>query len=288
MTTASDVTLQELRENGHSVRQIGNMLGMPKSTVHDRLARLRDSVHNPDFTVVERFEGDCVVVGDVHVPTTDFDFAKMVSVVGKEELSHKVPKTLIICGDLINADAYSKYSESAVPNSFDMELDLTQELLMGWGETFDRIIYTMGNHERRLFVAMRGMFQARHYQDLLGGHAEVFREGSIEILSGGKLWRATHPMNYRRNTGMLGDILAQKYQCNVIVHHEHHVGIRRDSYNRYTVINNGGLHDHKAMLYVHEADNTSPVMQNSFVVIRNGLGKLFTPYDTITDWSSYA
>ncbi len=109
----------------------------------------------------------------------------------------------------------------------------------------------------------------------------------VELISNDILWRATHQANYSRVTGSVAETLAEKYQCNIITHHEHRVGILRSKWGRYTLVSNGGLHDYKSMWYVNKFDTTSPTMQNSFVILQDGVAHLLTPYIDMTDWSRW-
>ena len=101
------------------------------------------------------------------------------------------------------------------------------------------------------------------------------------------MWRATHQLNYSRLKGRVGDDLAQKFQCNIITHHQHHTGKIMDRYGRYVIIDNGGLHASEMMAYVGLRDSTIPVMTKGFTVIQGGVGELVTPYPAFTDMSRW-
>ena len=46
----------------------------------------------------------------------------------------------------------------------------------------------------------------------------------------------------------------------------------------------GGLHDDSKMAYVKLTDSNMPVMARGFVLLVGGVGYLFTPYPTLTNW----
>jgi len=283
----------KLREQGHTQRKIAKTLGLSPGYVGEvtfgipaGMPEVEEliGVKTEDFSEVVELKGNFIVVGDVHVPTTNWKFASYVS---KVAVSQGI-KRLVIVGDLLNFDSLSDFSIDRPVTQLRKELKYAKKLLNQWAKVFDEIHYFMGNHENRFFRSLKGELTV----DLLGGffdcdNLNIYRSSVVELISNGVLWRATHQANYSRVTGNVAEALAEKYQCNIITHHEHKVGILRSKWGRYTLISNGGLHDHKAMWYVNKFDTTSPVMQNSFVVLQEGVAHLLTPYTDMTDWSRW-
>ncbi len=245
--------------------------------------------HVPLYTGALQLEGDFIVVGDVHMPTTDWKLLDMLLSVAKNHLEY--PRKLCIIGDLINADVASHYDADAPSPSYIIEQAETYKWFSRVGDVFDEIYYSMGNHERRILKRNQGDFGKESFKWMLAHeHApkvEISFYGYMLLTSGGHLWRATHQRNYSRNKQTVGNKLATLNECNIIAHHQHHVSTGRNESNKYTIIDNGGLHNWREMAYVALDDSTSPVMNNGFTLLKNGVGNLITPYPTMTDFEQW-
>lgn len=233
-------------------------------------------------------EGDWMIVGDVHVPTTNYDFSVLVTAVARKWL--KPPRKLLIAGDLFNMDEFSRFDKIGKLATWYQERDAAHQLFKEWLEVFSEVRFMMGNHDRRIQKWTDG---AMGGVDLIASILmEVSEDGKVESQIGTNRvwmsdwgwctintergpWRVTHPKNYSINQLTTGDALAQKFLMNVITHHEHHVAMGYDRYKRFLVVNNGGLHDHRQMEYVQKDDSKSAGMANSFVMLRGGYAHLF-------------
>jgi hypothetical protein len=250
-----------------------------------RLGTQNIPIDLPIYTETAVIEEDCIIIGDVHIPTTFWELAEMVDIVADLHLER--PRTLIIAGDFINADAVSTHRNTVSHEEF----VIARDMLKDWTHTFDRIILLMGNHEMRIFKQLYGSIGEDEIQALftsgLEDIVEVYNVGQIVVNHNNILWRITHQAAYSKIKGRVANILANKHHMNIISHHEHHVLVSRDDHDNYTIINNGGLHDHEKMAYVNQFDNTRSTMNNGFVMLRDGYPYLFTPYRTMTDWESW-
>jgi len=244
--------------------------------MHDELVRI------PVFDGEPHLTGDWVICGDVHLPTTDYTLAEqMLNMARTLEL-----KRLLIVGDLLNFDAFSAYEHLVPPLPLEAEVQVAVRFMAQLAERFDEILLVLGNHEHRLLKRTNGNISATMLNHILNASAGKLRVSPYAyavIESGGQTWRATHQRNYSRITGRVADQLAQKYQCNIISFHQHHVGVLRDTWNNYTIIDGGGLHDDTKMAYVKLVDSTLPSMARGFVLLVNGVGHLVTPYASMTD-----
>ena len=238
----------------------------------------------PVFTGEEHIHGDCIIVGDVHLPTTDYELSDLMLTVARKTGIRQ----LVICGDLLNFDAYSKYESIIPPLSFQTEIEAALTTVGRWAGWFDDMLMGLGNHERRLLKYNRGAMRADALGKIIAVASERLRISTyshVIIHSGGQIWRATHQRNYSQIPLRVGRELALKTQMNIITQHQHHVAKGRDKFNRYTVIDGGGLFDEEKMAYVMLEDSTSPTMCRGFVVLVNGVAHLITPYRSFTDLS---
>lgn len=245
----------------------------------------------PVFNAAPYVDVDCMVMGDVHVPATDWQFLEL-AIRFAERHMRKGSRVLCIVGDLLNFDAISHYPNVVVPVAAVDELRAVNVVLRYFLKTFDSIIYSMGNHDHRFHKFFNGAFGLHELRALMtasidAGKLKMVNQTQQMVRHGDVLWRLTHQRNYSKIKGRVADALAQKHLSNMITHHEHHVNLSRDTHNRYTTINNGMMGDWERMSYVQLVDSTSGVMCNGFSFVRNGTGHLLTPYPTMTDWDMW-
>lgn len=231
-----------------------------------------------------QLSGDYMIVGDVHVPTTDYRLAQLVARVGKKHLTN--PR-LIIGGDFFNFDAFSNYPAVVPSYSWREERKAAECLLSEWLETFTDIVIIMGNHDRRI---QRWSMGALEESDIFGmvvssPKVKVSNVGWLTVTTSQGVYRVTHARNYSVNRLTVADQLAQKFQQNIIQFHEHHLGLSFDKFGRWLIVNGGGLFDPSQMVYARLDDNKSPAMVPGFVMLKNGVPHLFG--DRLTDWAEW-
>lgn len=230
---------------------------------------------------------DCLIVGDVQIPTTSYDWLRRVLDVGRRYL--KAPRRLIVAGDLINADAFSGYESDEPVPGFSHEVQAGRAFFAEMLTVFDEVYWFVGNHERRVGKKTRAAITAPMLLSLLthDPRVHISKWGHCIIRNpNGADWRITHARNYSVNALVVADTLAQKYQQNIIQHHEHHIGKTMDRFKRYTIVNNGGLFDQRSMAYAVLDDSKSPNMANGFTLMRRGYVDVLGP-DGFTDWGRW-
>ena len=154
---------------------------------------------------------------------------------------------------------------------------------------FETIRVVSGNHERRLFYALEG-FHAPQFMRLIADNRRtqfsIYTE--MTLTSGGVTWRCVHPHSYSRLPGSIGRKLADKYDQDMIVGHLHCSCVGRNTGNRRTFIESGGLHQSNMLAYAALRVTTAPVMSNGFVLVKDGAGLLFTPPEYhLVDYSKW-
>ena len=185
---------------------------------------------------------------------------------------------LCISGDLLNGDCYSSYPKNRNTSAAEAEFEAAETMLEKLLCAFDKIEICLGNHDARL---IHQLGKSDSTGDL--PHQRVARMFLPEISKGrirvgnyfwmtlNDKWRLTHPKNYSRNSGITGKALATKFQQNISVAHEHHLGWCKDVSNRYQVINQGCMIDPKKADYIYERDSTSPEWNPGFVCVRDSI-----------------
>jgi hypothetical protein len=281
-----------------SQRDLAEEVDLGFNAVHGRIWRYQKSLERggvkekPELFDVGlpmplHLAGDWMIVGDVHAPCTDYDFATLLPAIAENHLSR--PRRLIVAGDLINFDqfAYEEQRRITLPN-WRKERIAARHLLEMWLQVFDEIVWLMGNHERRLSKKTRGELEAddlgRMVLDDPRVTVSLYGYCTIETPTG--LWRVTHASNYSVNQLTVADALANKFQCHIISHHEHHLAIGWDRFKHHVIVNNGGLFDPQKLAYVVLDDSKSPGMVQGFTMLRGGYAHVFGP-EPFTDWSQW-
>lgn len=223
---------------------------------------------------------DFMVIGDVQLPTTDYDFAMLPAMVAKKHI--KKNRKLIIAGDFFNMDAFSTYPKIVSLPSWEQEKEAARNLLTIYAQTFDEMWMLSGNHEHRLLKRLDGEW---NIQDALPiGHVKATALDRCIVKTSNGKYTIVHGQNYSKKSLNNADEYAQKYQSHIISHHEHHAAIGMDRFDRYYIINNGGLFDQKKMAYAQISTNTCANMSQGFTMIKNGYPYLFGKF---TDWKKW-
>jgi hypothetical protein len=232
--------------------------------------------------------GDFVVIGDIHVPTTDWDFAQLPAQVAERHLT-KGNRRLIIGGDFFSMDKFSSYTAITRAPSWREERDAGRVYIKRLLETFDEIYIIMGNHDRRLQRWAAGELEETDIFGMLiqNPRVVVSNYGWLDVVTDTGPWHITHSTNYSVNAGTVGDILAQKHQSNIISHHQHHCNHGQDKFKRYVTIDNGCLVDPVKLAYVMLDDSKMPNMSEGFTLLKNGVGSLLAKNKSYTDWSMW-
>lgn len=307
----TDISGQELldrwwqaHKDGRTERQHAEELGLRFDVYHGRLWRAKlqaekkmslpptfEGYDRPslfDWKLPETFKftwDDFMVVGDVQLPTTDYDFAMLPALVARRWL--KTPRRLIIAGDFWNMDAFSQYGTVIkLPDYKTHEKQAAANLLTIWGEVFDEMYMICGNHERRRLLHMEG---EEDIQDIVNtvvpyGRIRASVLDRCEVTTSRGVVNVIHGAAYRKNALTMADELAQKFQSHIISHHEHHCAFGVDRYDRYYIINNGGLFDVNKMTYVNIVTAPCSGMSQGFTMVKDATPYLFNKFSDWTKW----
>ena len=231
-----------------------------------------------------KLSGDWIVLGDVQLPTTDYDFAILPAAIAKRHLSR--PRQLLIVGDLMNMDSFSSYETEIGLPSFRQEVEAARVLLLEWYRVFDRIIWLPGNHERRLSKKNNGAILMADLAMIVNAKVETSNLDHAIIETAQGEYRAAHGSEYGINQLTVADQLVQKYRQHIISFHEHHCAVGYDRYGHNLVINGGGLFNQWYMAYTRIDTNKKATMKQGFVMLKDGYPHLFgkEPFTRWDDW----
>jgi hypothetical protein len=285
---------------GVTEEEFARQKSMTFQSLHSKLYRQRLKVRNapPDFKGFDRPElydwklqeewtfdwDDFMVVGDIQLPTTDYDFATLPALIAKKHL--KKPRKLILAGDVYNMDAWSKYKSIAPLPAWVDEKEAARNLLTIYSQVFQEIWMIAGNHERRLLEHLDGQWELEDVltASLPSGHVRATVRDRCTVNTSQGKYTILHGDNYSKKALSNADEWAQKWQSHVVSHHEHHAAIGMDRFNRYFCINNGGLFDPEKMSYVQLKSNTMANMSQGFTLVKNGYPHLLAKW---TDWKAW-
>lgn len=228
--------------------------------------------------------GDWLIVGDVQLPSTDYDFAILPAVIAEYHL--RKPRQLLIVGDLVNMDCFSAYENEIGLPAFRQEIDAARQLIGEWERVFDRIVWLAGNHERRISKRTGGAILMQDLAQMINTRIETsnFDRAIIHTPTGD--WLAAHGTDYSVNQLSVGDWLAGKHRMHIIGHHQHHLAIGWNRYKQNVIIDNGGLFNEWYMAYVRLDTSKKPNMMQGFTMLRGGFPDVFSR-EPFTNWGRW-
>jgi hypothetical protein len=226
-----------------------------------------------------------MVVGDVQIPTTDWNLARMVGYVAEKRM--KKPRRMIIDGDLLNFDCWSSYPQILMSASWKEEKEACRAVLYMWLETFDEIIWLFGNHELRKLKAAQGVEDETDILSMLRVPEKRIKVSVLDhciVKTPIGPWRVCHGDDYSQGLLVKADAYAQKYQMHIVAAHAHRFGLGVDRFNRYMIVSSGGLFDSNKMAYTQIGTNARPSMAQGFTLINNGYPEMYSPL--MTNWET--
>lgn len=239
-------------------------------------------------------EGKAVVFvsGDRHTPFVNAPFlnAKLKLMSWYKLMGYKVLN--LIAGDLLNASDASRHPKTRREKVMAEEKEYAQASLNAENRLADETYLLLGNHDEWLARLLNGLLDANDYFAWLTSGLDMSKINTIDdtkvfVHSGKTRWFVGHAIEYSKNVGSLTKQLNLAYLNNIISHHEHHLGVGRDDYNRHTWIANGMEADSALLEYVNHHMTKQNVMKNSFTVLDGDTFKMFTPYPQWQRWEDY-
>lgn len=220
-----------------------------------------------------------IILGDAEIPNHDPEIFELAYA-----LAQKFNITdLILNGDFMSLDCFSTWARTAVYKlAFDDELESAEESLRTFLNHFQRIVWSTGNHERRLAYRVEGQFT-------IGKFLEKFSKGltiseyAYCILENGTRPSPTdpsktepnrtmvvHPKNYSRIPLSTARELAAIYHMNIIAGHNHHQAQGYDRSGKYYIIDGGCCRDPKLTRYKSVEVTTHPAWNGGFTLVLQG------------------
>lgn len=231
-------------------------------------------------------EGDFLVLNDLHIPAIDPPWLERAVAVGR----HFGISQCLIAGDFFNAAGISRHPKKKTPYPFGREVRMGRECLE-WLCQYFTVYLEPGNHDDWFVFDHDGQVSFTDAASMLVGSDTVRARllvteyDRVTVLNAGEKWTIPHQSSYSKDGLKVGNQIAQKYQSNVIIPHQHISGKGPDIYNRYVVIDSGGMFNPYRFDYVQLKTSTRREMNQGFVTLLDGWAELWTPDPRMTPWA---
>jgi hypothetical protein len=185
-------------------------------------------------------EGDVVIIGDVHAHFTFWPVVDKAIELGKRFNIRR----LILGGDVLNIDALSRYPAIYKVDKFQREKLNAQELYRRLRTQFRKIDWILGNHDERASKATSGNIDLDELADMIagpkrGGALRVTPYDRCTLQTKNGKWLIVHQDVYSQRKLNVAQDLSAKYECHVVTHHQHHIGVGISANGRYIIADNG-------------------------------------------------
>lgn len=203
----------------------------------------------------------CIVAADWHIPFINENlFNQLIN-----NAQYMDIRDIIINGDFWDCYAISQFQKRQRID-FKDEKKCVNAYLDILCEEFERVFFTVGNHEQRWMRMLEYADDLSGLFDSLGNDHGNYECTNNDFLILNDKWRICHPRQYSRIELNIARRLANKYRMNIISGHQHHMARGYDISGKYTIIDSGGLFDVSKLDYL-QATTTFPEHVGGFIII---------------------
>jgi hypothetical protein len=229
--------------------------------------------------IIEMQSNKCIIMGDAEIPDHDIG---MFETIIKVAQTHKI-SDLIINGDFMSLDCFSKWARSQVYKlAFQEELEPALISLQVFLQTFKRIIYLTGNHERRLAHALEGHITIGAFLQQLGG-VEFSEYAYCNLKSGDRDWLVCHQKEFSRVPMSVPKKICESRHTNVWCAHNHRLGWAYDPSGNYYLVEGGHCRSEQHTAYKMLQMTTHPHWNPGFGMLLDGNPYLID-YNNLDFW----
>lgn len=221
----------------------------------------------PEYSDFIRLKQDrVIIIGDCEIPDHDVEMFEYVVAAA----NHFSIDTLIINGDFVSNDAFSKWARvHAYRLMFRDQVDITAITLKVFLQTFKRIIYLPGNHERWLPKAVDGELTMK---DILGEieGLEISDYPYLYLTSAGEEIYVCHQREYRRIPLSAPMAICSSRHIHTWCGHTHRQCFGWDPSGKYWLIEGGHCRSEPHTLYKRMEVTSHPKWNSGFGMIIDG------------------
>jgi predicted phosphodiesterase len=222
------------------------------------------------------------VVADLHAP---YHSPYMLQRMLDRSLAHG-SETLIIAGDLYNFDSVSPWPSQGQVDSFREEIEVAGDVLLTLSHYFSAIYVCNGNHDERLSrraaadIGLNELVTLSLDREVPSCPIYTTEYDYIRVQTASQPWVIGHLSSFSRRPGEAARRIAERYQANVAVGHDHIQGYTSTSEGAFLCVSVGSMIDiddqGRSSLWYKERRLTDfmPV-QNGFMIIENGVPWLY-------------
>lgn len=252
---------------GEVEKEIGAFYGKSPRTIRRWISELRLSWSVPNssrplWTDVVHLTGEKVALyADLHC---DFHDAAFVEKAIKRQVEEGVTQAVIV-GDGVDFQLLSPYIPE--PNaSFEREAEALRVIVNNINSVSpDGCVYIEGNHEARLFKALKRAIGMREFLDMVGIDDDVIASDYRYCYWNN--WRICHPNQFRAVKGSLAKDLIAKHHCHIAVAHMHRFCHIKGTGGHFIGLELGMMADSYRLAYYQKAETTSPAFEKAFTII---------------------
>jgi len=286
-TPAEEALAEEWFSQGKDAQQISELFGakgIRRTHQSIRRKKQREGWHArigdapscaPRFDQEVRLKAERVLImPDPHVPYHDGPWCNRVINLA---LSMGVD-TVAVPGDLVDFTSFAKWGRQERVEAED-EIREATRFVRALARTFDRVVYSGGNHEMRLPRITGNLLELRDAMAMFvrDENVTVTDYHWFELVSGGERFYVEHPKNASTIPGRVPTQLAAKFSCHVIASHGHQWGQVRDVSGRYWCIDSGVCCDPPRLAYISKVHSTRPQLYQGAVLVIEGTPILLGP-----------
>ena len=271
-------TLTGLTVTKNAVTKKRQDLGLAKTTRGQAVAASPFTRHNEPVTLSA---DNALVLADIHAPYHDAEWLNRLLTMARRLNIQQC----VLAGDLLDFATLSHFTPAMLEASdidadLSDELEAAQQICRAIGDTFEHVLWTVGNHEKRLARRLGCRQRVGILKSLLGPDAAGFtisKYGYCIIESHGQRWRPSHPKNYSVIPARVAARLSDKYHMHVIAAHGHDWGQVVSLSGDYLGLACGMCADPYRLEYAVLDDTTSPMMQQGAFMLYRGRPYLLHP-----------
>jgi hypothetical protein len=230
-------------------------------------------------TVVTLPNSTFCAMGDIHGDLYSRDLLLR----AVDEMEYHGVSTLIIGGDLFNADELSTHPHNEKFTPFHKEMETVGSILAYLGNLpfLDTIVITSGNHDERITRKLNSYlsYQMVIHAALNGKRvtADIIAT-DLDYCYVNQSWVIGHLSNYSKVGGKIALDLARKHNRHAGVFHDHQQGIMAD--HRFIGVSIGAMLQKDAFFYKERRLNSYSDFQNGFLIVDDGMPILYNSEGT--------
>lgn len=243
------------------------------------------------FTDAITVDESCLVLPDIELPYQNAAFVNNCI-----QLAHSLNiRTLVAAGDWIHWATLAKFFEAE--KDTEAEIDKIEDNIRPFLTNFDRIYYIAGNHDRRpqrmfdRFVGADKITRLAVPPELAQEFSEKVRASDYYwcwVGTGADRWRIIHPQATNVVPANAARRIAEKFNCNVAMAHNHLYGCQQTQDGRHLGVEIGCCVDPERLAYYMSRDMTRPVMTNGALILERSVdGTRFYPTMLSREWTNW-